>query len=82
MTAFHLLKPRFALYGLILLALVLLPVPAAALDIQDLPTGKVLRVAAGVTLPAQMDPHRNSWNDEIQVSLLDFEGLTTLDEQS
>jgi len=82
MPAFQILKPRNALYGLILLALILLPLPAFAQSNRAAPVGKVLRVAAGITLPAQMDPHRNSWNDEIQVSLLDFEGLTALDEQS
>ncbi len=80
MTSF--LKPRIALYSLILLALALLSAPAAARDSQALPTGKVLRVSAGVTLPGHFDPQRNAWNEEIMVSLLDFEGLTVLDEES
>ena len=63
MPAFQILKPRNALYGLIFLALVLLPLPAIAQSNEAAPVGKVLRVAAGITLPAQMDPHRNSWKE-------------------
>ncbi len=54
--------------------------PAAA-DHSAVRTDRILRIP-GAGFPANLDPHKNSWNEEIAVSYLDFEGLTRLDEDS